>query len=201
MRPRKARLANRRSPDWAFMERFVVPDYSHPETDDDYLTRIRLIQTPWFGIYLHKIETPDPRPTLHDHPWPFWSFVLWGGYDEMRRDSHAVKLDAKRHDGTMYDSLYAYHHPVPRWSWNTMPLDSLHWISRIHRTPTWTLVFVGRRTRVWQYMDRDGTLTDFDKHPFNEQFLDALVQRKERQERRKVTEEEKVILNRWDKRA
>lgn len=185
----KFRLANRRSPNWALMEKFTVPDYSHPETDDDYLTRWRLIQTPWFGIYLHKIETPDPRPTLHDHPWPFLALVLRGGYDEQRRDSHE------------WTPGYPYAYPHRVTFFNVMPMVSLHWIERLHRTPTWTLVLVGRRQRVWGYLDRDGTYTDFDKHPFNEEFLDALAQRKERREGRPVTEEERVILNRWDKRA
>lgn len=202
-----AKLANRRSPDWAFMEKFVVPDYSHPETDDDYLTRIRLIQTPLFGIYLHKMETADPRPVLHSHPWPFLAVVLRGGYDEMRRDSHTVSTKMTTHKGgvvggDMFPYLYAYPHRVRHL--NVMPFDALHWIDKLHRVPTWTLVFVGRRTRIWQYMDRDGTLTDFDKHKFNDQFLDALKQRKARQEGRAVsdlTPEEVTDLNRWDKKG
>ena len=69
-----AKLASNRSARWAFMEKFEVPDYDRPERN--YLTRWRLIQTPWFGIYLHRFDGPDPRETLHDHPWPFVSVVL-----------------------------------------------------------------------------------------------------------------------------
>lgn len=180
-------LANRRSPNWAVMEKFVVPDYSWPENDDDYLTRWRLIQTPWFGVYLHKIETPDPRPTLHNHPWPFVALVLRGGYAEQRRDESYL------------GSAYAFPHTVRRL--NVMPMSSYHWIEKLHRTPTWTLVLVGRRKRVWGYLDRDGTYTEFHKHEFNDQFLDALAQRKERKTGRQVTEEERIILNEWDKKA
>ena len=185
----KARLAGRRSPQWAFMEKFVVPDYSRPELDEDYLTRWRLINTPLFGIYLHKIETPDPRPTLHDHPWAFTAIVLRGGYTEMRRYSHVMGTDKR----------YAGRNMVRRI--NMMPLDSLHWIERLHRTPTWTLVFVGRRKRVWGYLDRDGTYTEFHKHEFNNQFLDALAQREAHKLGRQVTEEERIVLNQWDKKA
>lgn len=192
-------LANRRSPDWAFMERFVVPDYSHPETDDDYLTRVRIVQTPLFGIYLHKLETPDPRPTLHDHPWPFLAIVLRGGYDEQRRDSHDVSPKGRDKAGIMHPLIYSHHHRV-RWL-NVMPYDAMHWISRLHRTPTWTLVFVGRRTRVWQYLDRDGTFTPFDQHPFNEQFLDALAQREQRKTGRELSPDEMTDLNQWDKKS
>lgn len=207
MRPRvakqnKVQLANRRSPDWAFMERFVVPDYAHPDTDDDYLTRVRLIQTPLFGVYLHKLETADPRPTLHDHPWPFLAIVLRGGYDEMRRDTHVVKPGDTRTfvDGRVEILPHSYAHPhrVKRINW--MPFQALHWIDKLHRTPTWTLVIVGRRTRVWGYLDRDGKWTAFDKHPFNDQFLTALAERKKRKLGREVTEGELVQLNQWDKR-
>jgi hypothetical protein len=173
------------------MERFVVPDYAHPETDDNYLTRLRIIQTPLFGVYLHKLETPDPRPTLHDHPWPFTAVVLRGGYDEMRRDTHTKPGPQ--------NWMYAYPHKVRRL--NVMPFDAMHWISHLHRVPTWTLVFVGRRTRIWQYLDRDGTLTPFDKHKFNQQFLDALAARKMRAEAREdLSPEELDELNQWDKR-
>jgi len=169
-------LAQGRSPNWAFMESFVVPDY---DSDDDYLWRLRIIQTPWFGIYLHKLGTPDPRDTLHDHPWPFLAIVLRGGYDEMRRDTHYVPPgDFRYYPGEPREILpnsYARPHTVRRFNW--MPMDALHWISRLHRVPTWTLVFVGRRRRVWGYLDRDGAWTAFNEHRNNEAFEAAMARR------------------------
>jgi hypothetical protein len=186
MKKDNPKLASGRSPNWAFMERFVIPNYSTADADDDYLVRWRLIQTPWFGIYLHKIMTPDPRPTLHDHPWPFLAVVLRGGYDEMRRGTHAVTPaellihppddDHPQTWKEMPDSTYARPRRVTRV--NRMPLDSLHWISRLHRIPTWTLVFVGRRSRIWGYLDRDGTWTDFLTHPHNAEFQTVMENRK-----------------------
>lgn len=147
----------RNSPNWAFMELFKVPDYDHPETD--YLWRLRIIQTPWGGIYLHKLCGPDPRDTLHDHPWPFVSFVLKGGYLEFV-------------PGPFYaQSRYVKRMNVKRFN------ESYHWIAELDQTPTWTLVFVGRRKRVWGYLDRDGIRTDYDKHQFNDQYHAALVTR------------------------
>lgn len=163
-------LASGRSPDWAFMEPFTVPDY---DSDDDYLWRLRIIQTPFFGVYLHKLGTPDPRDTLHDHPWKFFSIVLRGGYDEMRRTTHSIEEAWWVADGTIMP--YAYPRRVRLFNW--MPLDALHWISKLHRVPTWTLVFVGRRRRVWGYLDRNGTWTDFLSHPFNDEFQAALARR------------------------
>lgn len=152
------KLAANRSPLWAFMQRFDVPNY---DTDGNYLTRWRLIQTPWFGIYLHRFEGPDPRPTLHDHPWNFASFVLRGGYTEF--------IEGDR------EGIYAEPRRVRRF--NHKHATDFHWISELTRVPTWTLMLVGRRQRAWGYLDRDETWTVFDEHPYNEQFLAALERR------------------------
>lgn len=160
-------LASQRSARWAFMERFVVPDY---DSDYDYLVRWRVIQTPWFGIYLHRFDTPDPRPTLHDHPWPFVSFVLRGGYSEV---AASRKMALRIHGGQ--DWPYGLHRRV-RWV-NVKRTGEFHWISHLRRVPTWTLMFVGRRQRTWGYLDRDGTWTAFDRHPHAYEF-DAAVERR-----------------------
>lgn len=145
------------SPKWAILEGFKVPDIDDPKKD--YLWRLRILQTPWFGIYLHKLCGPDSRAELHNHPWPFISFVLKGGYMEFV-------------PGPFYaQSRYIKRVNVKRYN------NSYHWIAELDRTPTWTLVLVGRRRRVWGYLDRDGNYTDFDKHEFNDQFQAALDKR------------------------
>ncbi len=149
--------AKNNSPKWAFMEGFRVPDIEDPTKD--YLWRLRLIQTPWFGIYLHKLCGPDARSELHDHPWSFISFVLRGGYTEFVPGPYYAQ------------SRYVKRVNVKRFN------KSYHWIAELDRTPTWTLVFVGRRRRVWGYLDRDGIRTDFDKHEFNDSYLKALATR------------------------
>lgn len=145
---------------WAFMETFVVPDY---DSDLDYLRRLRIVQTPWFGIYLHRLGTPDSRPTLHDHPWNFVSIVLRGGYTEMVPSA------------TTHASRYHDAHHVRRL--NRKRAEDFHYIRSLDRTPTWTLVLVGRRRRVWGYLDRDGTWTQFDQHPHAAEFDAAMARR------------------------
>lgn len=146
------------SPYWAILQGFKIPHMDHPEVD--YLWRLRIIQTPWFGIMLHKINTPDARDTLHDHPWPMLSFVLRGGYTEF-----------------VPGPYYARSNYVKRVNWKPRK-NSFHWIAELDRTPTWTLVFVGkRRSDNWGYLDRDGTFTAFDKHPFNDQYQAAVEAR------------------------
>ncbi len=145
------------SPRWAILEGFKVPDIEDPSKD--YLWRLRILQTPLFGIYLHKLCGPDARSELHNHPWPFVSVILKGGYVEFipgpyyAKSRHVRRVNVKRFN------------------------NSYHWIAELDRTPTWTLVFVGRRRRVWGYLDQNGNYTDFDKHEFNDKFVDALEKR------------------------
>src|SRR5213075_3275158 len=128
------RLANGRNPEWAFMDRFDAPNY---DDDGTYLTRWRVLQTPWFGIYVHRYQGPDPRATLHDHPWPFLSFILRGGYVERRLDPATMTVDERR-----------YVHPF-----NYLRATDAHSIIGLLRDPTWTLLLVGRRVRTWGYWE------------------------------------------------
>jgi hypothetical protein len=143
------------------MERFEVPNY-----DDDgvYLTRWRVIQTPWAALYVHRMTGPDPRATLHDHPWSFLSIIVRGGYIERRLDPMTMTVD---------------HWHVVRW-WNRVRALDAHSIRSLLRNPTWTLLFVGRRRRTWGYLESEGygwIWTQFDRHRHNEEFKAALARR------------------------
>lgn len=150
------RLANQRSTRWAFMEKFEIPNLDNP--DETYLTRWRIVQTPWAAIYLHRMDGPDSRATLHDHPWPFISFVLRGGYWERREYGQL---------GVCIDRV------------NAKRSTDFHYIYQLHRKPTWTLMLVGPRVRTWGYRDRDGTWTAFDKHEHSREFDAAMAARQD----------------------
>jgi hypothetical protein len=172
--PRHPKLASGRSARWAFMDRFDVPQY---DGDGLYLTRWRIIQTPWGGIYLHRMEGPDPRPTLHDHPWSFLSIVLRGGYIERRLDPMTMSVDE--------------HHAVRRF--NRMRAGDAHSIRSLLRVPTWTLLVVSARKRTWGYLEPVGNMagsrvpgedephhitwrwTEFKDHRHNDEFVAALA--------------------------
>lgn len=159
------KLASNRSPNWAFIERFEVPNY---DSDGNYLTRWRIIQTPWFGWFLHRFDGPDPRTTLHDHPWPFVSFVLKGGYLERRLDPNLMVVNEC--------------HLVRRV--NYLRIGEAHAIVKLKRRPTWTLMLVGRRRRIWGYWEPvcgasrgQWAWTPFDRHRHNDEFLAAMERR------------------------
>lgn len=134
--------ASNRSPRWAFMQTLRIPSQRDPESD--YLVRLRLIQTPVFGIYLHRIYEPDGNRALHDHPWNFVSIILRGHYAEIRDwsgRSHVVK-----------------------WI-NRKKATDFHQIVWMSRTPVWTLMLVGKRQREWGFQFRDGSWVPWTQSP------------------------------------
>lgn len=68
----------KQSPRWAVWNRFLIPC----QNGEQYLARLRLVDTPWFGIYLHDIYEPDDGRDPHNHPYAFISVILRGWYDE-----------------------------------------------------------------------------------------------------------------------
>jgi hypothetical protein len=150
------------SPRFAFMQRFEVPSVEHPL--EAHFVRWRVIQTPLFGIYVHRFDNPDVR-TFHDHPWNFISLVLKGGYAE------ALSQEPIEDNPTQYRTVRAGRFNIKR-------ATDLHFIASLLRRPTWTVLVVGRRQRVWGYVDETGW-TQFDQHPNNDKFHEAWRLREE----------------------
>jgi hypothetical protein len=105
--------------------------------ENPYMIQWILFRTRAFGIYLHKFLRSDYERALHDHPWPFLSVILRGGYYE-------------RHDQTRD------HAEVVEWRGaGSVLLRPAQWRHRvILRTETqfsWSLVFVGRRAQQWGF--------------------------------------------------
>lgn len=132
------RVAGKRSPRWAFMQRMTIPC----EDGTDYLTRLRIVQTPWFGVYLHDLMGPD-KDDPHDHPWDFYSFIVKGAYTETVHPAPAVDL-----------SIGKYTRTWRQFSWHRM---DRYWAHRIwYVAPgTKSLIFVGKRSRTWGFY-KDG---------------------------------------------
>lgn len=121
---------------WGIMKKFKISS----TTGEAYLTRWRLIATPYFNIFLHKIDGPDPDRHPHDHPWNFLSMVLWGGYHESVHQPHHVRV-GKHH------RLFSCH---------TMQRGQYHRIMKLDRKPTWTLVLTGPRKGDWGFLTNIG---------------------------------------------
>jgi hypothetical protein len=128
-----------RSPRWALWARLVIPC----ENGLVYLARLRIIQTPWFGVYLHDIHEPDADRDPHNHPWSFISIVLRGEYTER----------LYRFPGRLDD--YGFEQTHRRWSIHKMGRRSAHRIT--HAAPGLkTLILVGPRRSNWGFFTEDG---------------------------------------------
>ncbi|CAG7580837.1 MAG: putative L-ectoine synthase [uncultured marine phage] len=89
------------------------------------------------GIYLHYFTQPDKDEHEHDHPWDFSSFVLKGAYLE-RYDVYKSRL-------RQFPSFRRY------------KAEDCHRIADlVNGKPCWTLVFMGKRRRVWGYKTNKG---------------------------------------------
>lgn len=126
------------STQWAFMEYNDIPSSVDPS--NVYLRRLRIIQTPWFGLYLHWINEPDSARHVHDHPWNFWSLVLRGGYSEQVHERFGDR-----------GRIAVRHH----WSIHRMRTSQAHRIMNVLPS-TLTLVLTGRRTRTWCFWTETG---------------------------------------------
>lgn len=138
---------------WAFMAIDDIESQNKP--GQVYLRRFRLFQCPRFAIYIHQIwqdddssyGTGDVRP--HSHPANFWMLILKGGYLEYLYP----------HPRTSPNIRYAREHPAS--SWRKMGTTEAHYIAKLLRVPSWSLVFVGRRNPTWYFFEEDGTAVDW----------------------------------------
>jgi hypothetical protein len=104
--------------------------------NDPYLDRLRIIQTPWFGWYLHHIHREDRESAPHDHPWWFISIILAGAYWEDVFDDKTDTHRRSRYRG--------------RFSIRTLRRKQAHMITQAYG-PLWTMVFTGRRSSDWGF--------------------------------------------------
>jgi hypothetical protein len=125
---------------WALLaRREEIPDSLRPKKV--YLRRWRIVQTPWFGLYLHQIWGADTDRDAHNHPFGFVSLMLRGGYDEWVQDLYGdVAMIVRRRP-------LRFHHTSRQ---------IFHRIITLGRVPAWTLVFVGRRHPEWGFSTEQG---------------------------------------------
>ena len=87
------------------------------------------------AVYLHKFHRGDWDDALHDHPWPFTSLILAGGYWEWTAGS----------DGALSRRWYGPGRVLRR------PAAWRHRVELRDGRPCWTLVFRGRKAKSWSF--------------------------------------------------
>lgn len=110
---------------------------------DTYLTRWVLWGSrygvpgapPAGAVYLHRFRRGDRDQALHDHPWPFTSVILWGGYWEWTADARGVLRRRWYGPGRVLKRPSGHRHRVE------LPAGR----------ECWTLVFKGAKERSWKF--------------------------------------------------
>lgn len=148
---------NYRTKRWDVLRWFLIPDGREP--DVVYLKRLRLIQTPWFGWYIHWIYLPDRDRDPHDHPWNFWSLILRGGYTEQvwqKWGAQRIRVDG--HGAFLGEFVWK------AFSWHKMSIERAHMIHRL-QPGTVSMIFTGPRHRTWGFWTREEFVpyTKYDK--------------------------------------
>lgn len=93
-----------------------------------------IVETPWGSVRLHKWVDNDDLRAAHDHPWPFYTLILWGGYIDL--------TTAGEHEGK------------PVYHGERLRAGNLRFRPALHEhtvfltaRPTWTLVLTGPKVR------------------------------------------------------
>lgn len=109
-----------------------------------HFRRWRVIETPWFNIYVHYIAKSDADRHSHSHPWNFITLILKGGY--------VTRI-------TKYVADAAHFRMLPVSKYLHCKMGSVHRLeyTQFHKIklvkPTWTLVFTGKRLNEnWGYL-------------------------------------------------
>jgi len=126
----------------------MKPHFIIGSPDDPYLLRWFLIpRNRFLNIYLHKFCKDDDDRALHDHPWWFISFLLWGRYDEIISGDGTKAIYRDAPSVAYRPATWQHRVALPRIiAWNTKTDE----ISETRR-PAWTIVITGPRVRDWGF--------------------------------------------------
>lgn len=116
------------------------------------------------SIRFHVIHAADPDNCLHDHPWFFYAFVIWGGYvEEVPRSYSELYHNDPDVDWQAMDQLNAtkgfpYRHEVvvKPFRIHYRPLNYKHRIVRLLRKFSITVAYAGPLSQHWGFHTNHG---------------------------------------------
>jgi hypothetical protein len=95
-----------------------------------------------FNVFLHKFLKSD-SDDLHDHPWPYATLILKGGYWEW--------VPQYTKDGVKMNEVAVWRGPG---SFRVCKANSYHRIELDPGTETWTLFMPGPKQRDWGFLSK-----------------------------------------------
>ena len=111
-----------------------------------------------FNVFLHKFLKSDPDD-VHDHPWPYATVILKGGYWEW-----IPQFNSK---GQKITEIAKWRGPG---HFRTCGANSYHRIELDPSVECWTLFMPGPQTREWGFLTREGWVQ-------HEQYLNSRANR------------------------
>lgn len=121
------------------------------KTGELHFRRYRLIRSPWYDLYIHRIYKSDADEYPHSHPWDFCSLILGGSYREKVYRDNSNRL--------ISDGTYTAFDTIKRTT------EDFHKIEVIQ--PVTSLVLVRKKdTNNWGYRV-DGRFVDHERYRAN----------------------------------
>jgi hypothetical protein len=96
-----------------------------------------------FNVFIHKFIKSDPDD-VHDHPWPYATLILKGGYNEWvpTFDEHGKKIGEVCH----------WRGPG---HFRICSANSYHRIEMVEGVAAWTMFMPGPQKREWGFLVKD----------------------------------------------
>ncbi len=95
-----------------------------------------------FNIFLHKFLKSDPDD-LHDHPWPYATFIIKGGYWEW--------VPQLTNDGKKFGEIAKWRGPG---HFRFCKANSYHRIELDPQVECWTIFMPGPQQKEWGFMHK-----------------------------------------------
>jgi hypothetical protein len=164
----------KRNPYWhleGYMERFwIVPFAESGSANSTGCFKAQWYRNPLIWIFqkcdiaarVHHILRSDDDRAFHDHPWPYVSIILKGGYFEIT---------------PIYDKSGLY--CGKSWKWYgpgsilIRPARSWHRLVIDEGTDTWTLFITGKYQQRWGFLPQPRTKIDYREYLGLEKSPDA----------------------------
>lgn len=141
---------------------FVIVDDHRSKEQKPYLIRTILFKSNWCNIFIHRFMKSD-KPTPHDHPWNFWSYIVEGQYVEERlvqyEPYHVSRVQVRR-TGSLAYRKYTDVHRVILHSGMSEDKGKEYTLEEKDQAPL-SIVVTGRRKQEWGFYPQKGDRVDW----------------------------------------
>ena len=145
---------------------FVIVDDINSDNPEPYLVRSIVFKSKLFCIYIHRFLKSD-LVVPHDHPWPFFTWVVSGDYTELlyriKNGYPSLWLQCFRRAGSIkFRKANDIHRVVVYYP---LPIEE-------KKEAVLTVCFIGPRKQEWSFYDEDKVIPwteflDIDKSDKN----------------------------------